>query len=51
MMKALFSKPERHLICHNRALVLMKDYPKGEVSVSSDVEDNPGGELEDTLRS
>ena len=29
MMKALFSKPERHLICHNRALVLKKDYSKG----------------------
>ena len=48
MMKALFTKLERHLICHNRALVMKKKYQKGEESMSSDVEENPGAKIENT---
>ena len=47
IMKTLFTKLERHLICHNKALILKKGYTKAlfEETESSDIEENPGNKF------
>ena len=42
IMRTLFTKLERHLICNNRDLILKKRYLKGEKSSSSNTERDPG---------
>ena len=42
IMRTLFTKFERHLISHNRDLILKKRYPRGAQSSSSNTEEDPG---------
>ena len=43
----MFTKLERHLIYHNRDLILKKRYPQGAISSSSDTERDLGKNVKD----